>query len=521
MLSSQAAKALSKLEQCERRVHLLRQQLPRPDSEGAALAKAKVKVLPGGLVKGDSSGECTFSPNIAPNSRRIIHETRRNSSSFNERMESYLQRKRHNISEISKEVSHAVTGVGQKDLRKRQEAAAFFHEVLGWDVVKGVSPSEIERVLQSPQNFGIKITEEEKASVRKLKGGDQLMALFNLFCIQDFINRQMADVNIRRTLHVASKAAEEEEEQMKRVAVALEYLKERFGWMEVTEEAIDNVIDNSESIELGLDDRCKQAVRHAVGQEKAVVFAYQLRKVDFLSFAAEKERQRLQKIAHMRSEAINETESIIQPSKVIGEEDLEHFMTRMQQHVDRSKHNLNSLFEEVISSVEKDCTFKPSLEPTRAVNEALLQKRASSLGFEGSVEQVRQHLDSKLSSMMPQPKSPSFLAKSQFKAKKAGAAPQTPSDSPSRNDFRQRPNTTASTTTSGIPVGIGAPTHGSGDTVHDILDPDPKLHALMPFAQYAKLQLLSPNTPSPSKVLASPKPSSGQRPHSSAGKGKR
>ena len=63
-------------------------------------------------------------------------------------------------------------------------------------------------------------------------------------------------------------------------------------------------------------------------------------------------------------------------------------MTRMQQHVDRSKHNLNSLFEEVISSVEKDCTFKPSLEPTRAVNEALLQKRASSLGFEGSVEQV-------------------------------------------------------------------------------------------------------------------------------------
>ena len=42
-------------------------------------------------------------------------------------------------------------------------------------------------------------------------------------------------------------------------------------------------------------------------------------------------------------------------------------MTRMQQHVDRSKHNLNSLFEEVISSVEKDCTFRPSLEPTRAV----------------------------------------------------------------------------------------------------------------------------------------------------------
>ncbi len=211
MLSSQAAKALSKLEQCERRVHLLRQQVPRPDSEGPALAKAKVKVLPGGLVKGDSSGECTFSPNIAANSRRIIHETRRNTASFNDRMESYLQRKRHHISEISKEVSHAVTGVGQKDLRKRQEAATFFHEVLGWDVVKGVSPGEIERVLQSPQNFGIKITEvaaallcaytdaallsfwpcfivtlfqEEKAAVRKLKGGDQLMALFNLFCIQ-------------------------------------------------------------------------------------------------------------------------------------------------------------------------------------------------------------------------------------------------------------------------------------------------------------------------------------------------
>jgi hypothetical protein len=74
-------------------------------------------------------------------------------------MEAYLQRKRHNISEISREVSHAVSGVGQKELRKRQEAATFFHEVLGWDVVQGVSPAEIERVLQSPQNFGIKITE--------------------------------------------------------------------------------------------------------------------------------------------------------------------------------------------------------------------------------------------------------------------------------------------------------------------------------------------------------------------------
>ena len=159
LLSSQAAKALSKLEQCERRVHLLRQQTPRPDSEGAVLAKAKVKVLPGGLVKGDSSGECTFSPSIAANSRRIMHETRRSASSFNERMDAYLQRKRHNISEISREVSHAVSGVGQRELRKRQEAATFFHEVLGWDVVQGVSPAEIERVLHSPQNFGVKITE--------------------------------------------------------------------------------------------------------------------------------------------------------------------------------------------------------------------------------------------------------------------------------------------------------------------------------------------------------------------------
>jgi hypothetical protein len=159
LLSSQAAKTLSKLEQCERRVHMLRQQQPRPGSEGTIMSKAKVKVLPGGLVKGDSSGECTFSPSIAANSRRIVHETRRNSSSFNERMQSYLQRKHHNICEISKEVSHSMTGVAQKDLRKRQEAATFFHEVLGWDVVKGVSPGEIERVLLSPQNFGIKITE--------------------------------------------------------------------------------------------------------------------------------------------------------------------------------------------------------------------------------------------------------------------------------------------------------------------------------------------------------------------------
>ena len=33
----------------------------------------------------------------------------------------------------------------------------------------------------------------------------------------------MADVNIRRSQHVASKSAEEEEEQLKRVTAALEY----------------------------------------------------------------------------------------------------------------------------------------------------------------------------------------------------------------------------------------------------------------------------------------------------------
>jgi hypothetical protein len=52
------------------------------------------------------------------------------------------------------------------------------------------------------------------------------------------------------------------------------YLQQRFGWAEVTEEAIDNVVDNCDSMELGLDDRCRQAVRHATGQDKAVVFAY-------------------------------------------------------------------------------------------------------------------------------------------------------------------------------------------------------------------------------------------------------
>jgi hypothetical protein len=161
-------------------------------------------------------------------------------------------------------------------------------------------------------------------------------------------------------------------------------------------------------------------------------------------------------------------------------------MTRMQQHVDRSKQNLNSLFEEVISSVEKDCTFKPSLEPTRAVNEALLQKRASSLGFEGSVEQVvlcfsslcewtcdfnaitgssaaglqavvhdaaggapalppppRAAPAAAASHSVLQPKSPSFVAKPQFKAKKAGVAPRTPTAPPAHNDARQRPATSA------------------------------------------------------------------------------
>lgn len=38
----------------------------------------------------------------------------------------------------------------------------------------------------------------------------------------DFINRQMADVNVRRSQHVASKAAVEEEEQVKKVTAALQ-----------------------------------------------------------------------------------------------------------------------------------------------------------------------------------------------------------------------------------------------------------------------------------------------------------
>ena len=44
--------------------------------------------------------------------------------------------------------------------------------------------------------------------------------------------------------------------------------------MEVTEEGIDNVIDNSDCMGLGLDERYKHAVRAAAAREKAVVFAY-------------------------------------------------------------------------------------------------------------------------------------------------------------------------------------------------------------------------------------------------------
>ena len=130
------------------------------------------------------------------------------------------------------------------------------------------------------------------------------------------------------------------------------------------------------------------------------------------------------------------------------------------------------------------------------VNEALLQKRASSLGFEGSVEQVlfffvisrsplsvfsgtsnrfcflssqfdcvagsaalgqQTFIDdapgdscvlviiSPFFSFTFQPKSPAgFPAKSQFKINKAGAATHTPSHSPSYNDVRQRSSSSAS-----------------------------------------------------------------------------
>jgi hypothetical protein len=47
-------------------------------------------------------------------------------------------------------------------------------------------------------------------------------------------------------------------------------------------------------------------------------------------------------------------------------------------------------------------------------------------------------------SLAMQPKSPAFPAKPQFKAQKAGAAPRTPSDSPSYSDARQRPATAGS-----------------------------------------------------------------------------
>jgi hypothetical protein len=45
----------------------------------------------------------------------------------------------------------------------------------------------------------------------------------------------MADVNVRRSQHVASKAAEEEEEQVKRVTAALECEIHSFPFVVLTE----------------------------------------------------------------------------------------------------------------------------------------------------------------------------------------------------------------------------------------------------------------------------------------------
>jgi hypothetical protein len=53
----------------------------------------------------------------------------------------------------------------------------------GWDTTAGVKDEDINSVLEDPKRFGLDLKDEQRRKIKKLRGFDQYLTLYDQVCL--------------------------------------------------------------------------------------------------------------------------------------------------------------------------------------------------------------------------------------------------------------------------------------------------------------------------------------------------
>jgi len=331
-----------------------------PSPPGGATRKAVVKTF---------LDHCTFKPKLNKNSMKLVQVKTGDGNGFLDRMLSEKAARERKLKELVKKQEN-VEADPLTEKREKKKCMDFFKRELGWDLSQGVKPEDVERVLDDPGRFGIKLTEKHKSRIRSLRGYEQWLTLFNQFRIKNFVERQEADLEQRSQVG-ASQAAKAEAEKMQ-VKKAEDYFMERFKWSKVEECRIDEVLDNAHAYELVLADDQLRAIAKLAGTGKTRALFKALQTHSFLARAVQ-DVQRREASMKQQQWAMGAGAGSSGLGAQAGRDPhaVERFLERYHQDLSGRQERKIKLVEKVQQTDPsfRECTFRPNLTGSKAAVE--------------------------------------------------------------------------------------------------------------------------------------------------------
>ena len=196
---------------------------------------------------------CTFQPKLNANSLKIVEEKTGGQHDFVARMESEKAQRERKLKELIKQQAAGDVDpkvAAAREQKRKKQCYAYFKRELGWDTSGGIE-EHINKVLDNPESVGLRefLDPAQIRHIRKLRGHEQALCLYDQFCVRDFVKRQVSDMSTRKT-GGSDHSSQLREREM--TLKAEEYFKDRFKWSKVDAARLNDLLDNANVLELEL-----------------------------------------------------------------------------------------------------------------------------------------------------------------------------------------------------------------------------------------------------------------------------
>lgn len=305
---------------------------------------------------------CTFQPKLNPNSLKIVEEKTGGQHDFVARMESEKAQRDKKLKELIKrqeagDVDPKEAAV--REQKRKKQCYAYFKRELGWDTSGGLE-EHVNKVLDQPEAYGLKelLDKQQIRHIRKLKGHEQALCLYDQFCVKDFVKRQVSDMSTRKT-GGSDHAGQLREREM--TLKAEDYFKDRFKWSKVDAARLNDLLDNANVLELELNEANLRALRTLKPSQQVKAIYRALQTKAFLQRTMQDIRKRESNMQQMwREHAASMRGLSIHPT---SDEAVHNFIDRVEEDL-RSR---GERFEKLVEKVKaqdpnfKECTFQPQV----------------------------------------------------------------------------------------------------------------------------------------------------------------